>query len=181
MKLELEFTIRRTVAIAIGIALFFLLARFAASPIFANTNISLQYAILASFAAVFGPIAGLAVGLMGHVLANMAFGYGIWWSWVISSALVGAASGFLLRGIKIDEGEFGNKAIIQFAAGNLIIHLIAWVVVAPVLDILIYSEPASKVFMQGLAAGMADFAVAAVIGSLLLIGYSKARVKFGNL
>jgi energy-coupling factor transport system substrate-specific component len=177
--MKLEFTVRHTAAIAVGATLFFLLARFAAIPVFANTNISLQYAILASFAAVFGPIVGLAVGLIGHVLANMAYGCGIWWSWVISSALVGAASGFLLRGIKIDEGEFGNKAIIQFAIGNLIIHLISWVVVAPVLDIIIYAEPANIVFLQGLAAGLADFAVAAGIGTLLLIGYSKTRVKAG--
>lgn len=52
-------SIKTVVAIGIGAALFFVLGRFVAipSPV-PNTNISLQYAVLALLAAMYGPVAG---------------------------------------------------------------------------------------------------------------------------
>ncbi|MDR1000904.1 MAG: ECF-type riboflavin transporter substrate-binding protein [Clostridiales bacterium] len=176
-----RFSIKQLVATAISAALFFLLARFLSIPVFANTSLTLQYAVLGFFAAVFGPITGLLAGLIGHALTDLTFGYGIWWSWVIASALVGFASGFLLFKVKIEEGELGKRGILQFIIGSLIIHLVAWGVVAPLLDILIYAEPADKVFVQGLIAGVGDFAFTAIVGTLLLVGYAKTRVKSGSL
>ena len=57
--------IKNVVAIGIGAALFFVLGRFVAipSPV-PNTNISLQYAVLALLAAMYGPVAG---GLIGFI------------------------------------------------------------------------------------------------------------------
>ena len=104
----MKFTSKQIVATAIGEALFFVLARFLSIPIFANTYISLQYAILGFFAAVFGPLSGLLIGLIGHALSDLT-SYGAWWSWIITSALVGFAFGFILKGIKIEEGEFGKR------------------------------------------------------------------------
>jgi energy-coupling factor transport system substrate-specific component len=149
--------------------------------VFGNTNLTLQYAALGFFAAVFGPVVGALIGLLGHALTDLTFGYGIWWSWVIASAIVGCASGFLLRGIHIEEGELGQRGILQFIIGSLIIHAVAWGLVAPVLDILIYAEPANKVFTQGLIAGLGNFVFTAIVGTLLLIGYSKTRTKTGSL
>ena len=52
-------SIKTVVAVGIGAALFFVLGRFVAipSPV-PNTNISLQYAVLALLAAMYGPVAG---------------------------------------------------------------------------------------------------------------------------
>ena len=52
-------SIKPVVAVGIGAALFFVLGRFVAipSPV-PNTNISLQYAVLALLAAMYGPVAG---------------------------------------------------------------------------------------------------------------------------
>ena len=107
------------VAIGIGAALFFVLGRFVAipSPV-PNTNISLQYAVLALLAAMYGPVAG---GLIG------------------------------------------------------------WIVVAPVLDILIYAEPAKKVFAQGVFAGISNSITAVVVGGLLVLAYTKTIAKKGSL
>ena len=60
--------IKTFVAVGIGAALFFVLGRFVAipSPV-PNTNISLQYAVLALLAAMYGPVAGGLVEL-GHRL-----------------------------------------------------------------------------------------------------------------
>jgi len=176
-----KLSIKQLVATAIGAAIFFLLARFLSFPVFANTYLTLQYAIVGFFAVVFGPIAGLLIGLIGHFFTDLAWGWGVWWSWVIASAIVGFMSGFILKPGKIEEGEFANSDIIRFIVGSLIVHAVSWGLVAPVGDILIYAEPADKVFTQGLIAGTGNFVLTAVVGTLLLIGYAKTRTKSGSL
>ena len=61
-------SIKTFVAIGIGAALFFVLGRFVAipSPV-PNTNISLQYAVLALLAAMYGPVAGGLIELGYHL------------------------------------------------------------------------------------------------------------------
>ena len=177
----MKFGIKQMVATAIGAAIFFLLARFLSFPIFANTTLTLQYAVLGFFAVVFGPIAGLLIGFIGHTLTDLAWGWGMWWSWIIASGVVGLGSGFILRGINVEEGEFETRHCVRFIVGSLIVHAVAWGLVAPLLDILMYAEPADKVFTQGLIAGLGNFAFTAIVGSLLLIGYARTRVKTGSL
>lgn len=64
-------SIKTVVAIGIGAALFFVLGRFVAipSPV-PNTNISLQYAVLALLAVMYGPVAGGLIGFIGHTLID---------------------------------------------------------------------------------------------------------------
>ena len=66
-------SIKTVVAVGIGAALFFVLGRFVAipSPV-PNTNISLQYAVLALLAAMYGPVAGGLIGFIGHTLIDVA-------------------------------------------------------------------------------------------------------------
>jgi energy-coupling factor transport system substrate-specific component len=176
-----KFTVKTIVAIGIGAALFFVLGRFASIPVFASTYISFQYAVLALFAILFGPIAGLLIGLIGNVLIDLSWG-GLWWSWIVVSALVGLGFGFLMKGVKVELGEFNQaKAVLRFIIGGVIIHLVCWGAIAPVLDILIYAEPADKVFMQGLIAGVSNAVITAVIGTILLFIYSKTKTKTGSL
>jgi len=176
-----KMTVKTIVAVGIGTAVFFLLARFLSIPVFANTYVNFQYATLGFFAVVFGPIAGLLIGLIGHALTDLAFGYGLWWSWIIVSALIGGASGFLLKGVDLNAGELDKKGVIRFVLGTVIVHAVGWGLIAPVLDILIYAEPADKVFTQGLIAGASNIVTTAVIGSLLLWTYSKYQPKSGSL
>jgi len=176
-----KFSIKQLVATAIGAAIFFLLARFLSFPVFANTYLTLQYAVVGFFAVVFGPICGLLIGLIGHFFVDLSFGWGIWWSWVIASAFVGLLSGFLLKPGKVDGGDLGKVDIIRFIVGSLIVHAISWVVIAPVGDMLIYAEPADKAFTQGVIAGAGNFVITAIVGTLLLLGYAKTRTKSGSL
>ena len=71
--------------------------------------------------------------------------------------------------------------MIKFNIAQIVAHLVAWVVVAPVLDILIYSEPVEKLFAQGLMASVANIITTGVVGTLLLFAYSKTLVKKGSL
>ncbi|MBR5390813.1 MAG: ECF-type riboflavin transporter substrate-binding protein [Clostridia bacterium] len=170
------------VAIGIGAALFFVLGRFVAipSPV-PNTNISTQYGLLAFMAGLFGPVAGLLIALIGHALIDFSYGWGIWWSWVIASGAAGFIMGLAARKLALGGGEFGGKQIVRFNVYQIVAHLVAWVGIAPVLDILIYQEPSDKVFLQGLMAGAANIVTTAVIGTLLCLAYSKTRPKSGSL
>lgn len=175
-----KFGVKTIVAIAIGAALFFVLGRFASIPVFANTTINFQYAILGFFAAVFGPVAGLFIGLIGHVLIDLTWG-GIWWSWVIASAVVGFLMGVLYRKVNVSDGKLSAKDTLRFVIGTIVAHAIGWIVIAPGLDILIYKEPTEKIFTQGAIAAAGNIVTTLVIGLILLFLYSKTRSGKGSL
>lgn len=176
------FNTKTIVAIGIGTALFFVLARFVIIPTgIPNTEIQTSYALLSLISAVFGPIAGFFVGIIGHALKDITAYGSAWWSWVIVSGLTGLGIGFFFNKFKITAGEFKTKQIISFNIVQVIVQLIGWGLVAPVLDILIYAEPANKVFTQGLVAGFWNIISVGVIGTLLLIAYAKTRTQKGSL
>ncbi|CAM4182149.1 ECF-type riboflavin transporter substrate-binding protein [Paenibacillus typhae] len=175
-------SIRSIVAVGIGSALFVILGRFGSIPSgIPNTNIETTYALLALFSLLYGPVAGLLIGLIGHTLKDFIFYGSPWFSWVISSGLVGLIIGLLVAGISIQDGVFGKREIIRFNLAQIVANAIAWFAVAPTLDILIYAEPANKVYTQGLAAGAANIVTVAVIGTLLAAAYAKTRTKQGSL
>ena len=98
-----KLSVKTVVAIGIGAALFFVLGKIAIPSPVPNTNISLQYAIQTVFATLFGPIAGLLIGFIGHTLID-ATSYGPWWSWIIASAFVGLVVGLVTMKLDINEG-----------------------------------------------------------------------------
>ena len=171
-------SIKTVVAIGIGAALFFVLGRFVAipSPV-PNTNISLQYAVLGLLAA----IAGGLIGFIGHTLIDLSWGGSPWWSWVITSAFVGVVIGLFAKKLQVQEGDFGKGKVAVFTVANVIAHVVGWVVVAPVLDIVIYAEPANKVFAQGAFAAVSNTITGVVVGGLLILAYTKTIAKKGSL
>lgn len=177
-----KFSVKDVVAIGIGAALFFVLGRFVAIPSgIPNTNITLQYAILALLAGMYGPVAGGLIGFIGHTLIDLSWGGSPWWSWVIASTVVGIIVGIFSKKLGINEGNFDKKAMVQFAIANVIAHVAAWIVVAPVLDILMYAEPVNKVFAQGATAAVINTLASVVVGALLIVAYTKTIAKKGSL
>ena len=177
-----KFSVKTIVAIGIGAALFFVLGRFVAipSPI-PNTNIATQYGLLAFMAAVYGPIAGALIGFIGHTLIDFAAGWGIWWSWVIASAVFGLLMGVSTKALKLEEGEIGKKGLIKFNIVQFVSHLISWMLVAPVLDVYMMGEPWDKLISQGLMAGLGNAVTTAIVGSLLCVAYAATKTKAGSL
>ena len=164
-------SVKTVVAVAIGAALFFVLGRFVAIPSgIPNTNISLQYAVLGLLAAMYGPVAG-----------GLSWGGSPWWSWVIASTFVGIVVGLFAKKLNVNEGEFSKKDVVTYAIANVIAHAVAWIGVAPVLDILIYAEPVDKVFAQGAMAAVANILTAVIVGALLIAAYTKTIAKKGSL
>ena len=175
-------SVKTVVAIGIGAALFFVLNRFVSIPSgIPNVNLFLGVAILAVFSAIFGPVAGFLIGFIGHTLVDLTFGWGVWWSWVICSGLLGLAIGFFFHLYRIEEGGFGVKQAITFNIVQIAANAVVWGAIAPTLDILIYAEPAEKVYLQGIVAGSTNAVIILILGTLLIFGYTKTIAKSGSL
>lgn len=180
--MDKKFGVKQVVAIGIGTALFIVLTNVQIPVGFIpNTALQTRAAVLAFFAAVFGPVVGGIVGLLGHALGDALFYGSIWWSWVFPEAVFGVAVGLFAAKYKIKEGGFGGKEIAMFNIVQVIGNVIAWGLVAPVLDIVIYAEPANKVFTQGVTAGILNIVIIGILGTLLLVAYSKVGAKSGSL
>ena len=174
-----KLSVKSVVAIGIGAALFFVLGKISIPTPVSNTYISLQYAIQAVFATLFGPVVGLLIGFIGHTLID-ATSYAPWWSWIIASAFAGLVIGLITLKMDLSDG-LDAKKLIRFNVAQIIAHLLAWGLVAPVLDIVSYAEPIDKLFAQGLMAAIANIITTGVVGSLLLFAYAKTIVKKGSL
>ncbi len=180
--MKLKFGIKEVVAIGIGTALFVVLTN-AQVPfmVIPNTALQSRVAVLTFFAAVFGPIVGGAIGIIGHALGDALFYGSVWWSWVFPDVLFGIIVGLFAAKYAIKEGGFSGKIIVLFNVVQVIANALAWILLAPVLDILVYAEPAKKVFSQGVLAFVGNIVVAGVLGSLLAYAYSKIGAKSSSL
>lgn len=180
--MKTKFGIKEVVATGIGTALFIVLTEVQIPLVIVpNTALQPRMAVLAFISAVFGPIVGAIVGFLGHALGDALFYGSVWWSWVVPEAFVGAIIGLYAKKYAIKEGGFEKKAIITFNITQVIANAIAWIIVAPVLDIVVYAEPANKVFAQGALAFLGNIIIIAILGTLLSVGYSKIFAKSGSL
>lgn len=178
----MKLSVKHVVAIGIGTAIFVILGRFVVIPTgIPNTNIETTYPFLALFSILYGPVVGFLVGFLGHTLTDFTLSGSPWWSWVLCSALVGLVFGWLGKFLKVQEGEFGLKGGLIFNLGQIVTNLLVWGLVAPTLDIVIYSEPANKVYLQGIVAGISNSVSVAILGTILIKSYAATRVKKGSL
>ncbi|MGT2898626.1 ECF-type riboflavin transporter substrate-binding protein [Streptococcus macedonicus] len=175
-------SIKTVVATGIGAALFIIIGTLINIPTpIPNTNIQLQYAVIALFAVIYGPTVGFFSGFIGHALKD-ALQYGSpWWTWVLVSGLIGLAIGLLAKKINIEKSPLTAKDYVWFNAVQIIANVVGWTLIAPYGDILIYSEPSSKVFAQGILSAVINSLTIAIGGSLLLAVYSKTRTQSGSL
>lgn len=180
--MKLKFGIKEVVAIGIGTALFVALTEVQIPLGFIpNTALQPRAALLAFLAAVFGPVVGGVVGLLGHALGDALFYGSVWWSWVFPEAVFGIMVGIFANKYAIKDGGFDRKAIILFNLVQVIANGIAWILVAPILDIVVYAEPANKVFAQGFWAFLGNIIIIGILGTLIAAGYSKVGAKSSSL
>lgn len=169
------------VHIGIGTALFVVLTEVQIPIGIPNTSLQPRMAVLAFLSAIFGPFVGAIIGLLGHALGDAVFYGSVWWSWVFPEAVVGIAIGAFAKKFAVKEGGFDKKNIILFNLVQIVANAAAWILVAPVLDIAVYAEPASKVFLQGAFAFLGNIIIIGILGSLLLVGYSRVAGKSSSL
>lgn len=177
-----KFGIKEVVATGIGTALFVVLTNVQIPLVIVpNTALQVRAALLAFLAAVFGPWVGLITGILGHAIGDIVYYGGAWWSWVFPDGIFGLLVGLFVAKYAINEGGFESKQIALFNGVQVVANAIAWIVVAPVLDILIYSEPANKVFAQGVLACIANVIICAILGTILCKGYAAIGARSSSL
>jgi len=178
-----QLSVKQVVAIGIGSAVFFILRSYVSIPVafIPNTTIQSSYPFLALMSVLFGPIVGFTIGLIGHALNDAFIWGGIWWTWVAGSAILGALFAYSANGKELSNGEFGTKAIIRFNIIQVLGNFIVWGLIAPIGDIIVYSEPVNRVFTQGIFAGITNAIAVGIIGTILLKGYASTRTKKGSL
>jgi energy-coupling factor transport system substrate-specific component len=180
--MKIKFGIKEVVATGIGTALYVALTEVQIPLGFIpNTALQPRAALLAFFAAVFGPVVGGIIGLLGHALGDALFYGSVWWSWVFPDAIFGIAVGLFAAKFAIKEGGFDKKAIILFNVIQVLANAVSWIVLAPILDIVIYAEPANKVFTQGFFAFLGNVIITAILGTLIAVGYTKVGAKSSSL
>ena len=102
--MKLKFGIKEVVAIGIGTALFVVLTNVQVPfMIIPNTALQSRVAVLTFFSAVFGPIVGGAIGIIGHALGDALFYGSVWWSWVFPDGLFGIIVGLFAAKYAIKE------------------------------------------------------------------------------
>lgn len=177
-----KFGIKEVVATGIGTALFVVLTQVQIPLVIVpNTALQVRAALLAFMSAVYGPWVGLIMGFLGHALGDALFYGSVWWSWVFPDAVFGLIVGLFVKKYAITEGGFAVKQIVTFNIVQVVANAIAWILVAPVLDIVIYAEPANKVFAQGALAFVANVIIIAILGTLLGVAYSKIGARSSSL
>ena len=102
-------------------------------------------------------------------------------SWVIASGVTCFIIGMVYPKLSVEEGKFDGKDMVLYNGYQIVGNIIGWVVIAPVLDIVIYAEPVNLVFTQGVVAAISNAVSAGVIGTILLKLYSKAHASKGSL
>ncbi|MBF0778430.1 ECF-type riboflavin transporter substrate-binding protein [Streptococcus cuniculi] len=174
-------SIKTVVGTGIGAALFVVISLLINIPVgIPNTNVQLQYAVQSLLAVLFGPIVGFLVGFIGHALKD-SLQYGPWWSWILASGVFGSIVGILKYRLRIHQGVFTVQDMLLFNGVQILANLLVWGVLAPVLDIWVYHEPANKVFTQGVVAGGVNAATVGVAGTILLAVYAQTQVKNNSL
>jgi len=178
-----KFSAKMVVVIAIGAALYGVggLPVFGI-PIFAETTLKPAMAILAIFAALYGPIVGFLVGILGHFITDLFAGWGVWLTWVLGSGIVGLVIGLFKKFTKerLEKGEFPVKDIVVFILLALVGNFVGYSISA-FLDYVLYAEPASKVIAQQLIIASTNTVLIAVIGSLILGLIAKRKKQGSNL
>ena len=179
----MNFSAKTVVLIAIGSALYGIggLPVFGI-PVFANTSLKPAMAVLALFAALYGPRVGLLVGLIGHFVTDLFAGWGVWFTWVLGSGIVGGFIGLfpLVNSGRLSSGQFGVMDFSFFVLLAFVGNCLGYGCSA-ILDNILYAEPLNKVLTQLVVIAVGNSFLIAVVGYFILNSVAKRNRLSNNL
>ncbi len=179
----MNFSAKTVVIIAIGAALYGIggLPMFGI-PVFANTTLKPAMAILALFSVLFGPGVGFLVGFIGHWVTDLFSGWGVWFTWVLGSGLVGMIIGLfpMITKNRLKDGIFNFYQLTAFVILTFLGNFFGYGVSA-LLDELLYAEPISKVLIQLFIIATGNALLVSVVGSFILQSVAKRNRQNRNL
>lgn len=174
-----DFNKKTIVAIVVGIIIVAFMFLYIKIPSgLPETEIQTACGVSAFFAAIFGPVAGGVIALAGHAISDTIQNGSPCWSWVIASGVAGFLIGMVSSKLKLEVKSFEKHDLIKFNLFQIVGNGFAWLIVAPILDILLYREAVTLVFKQGLVAGMANIFSTGVIGVILLVIYIEIKTRW---
>lgn len=176
-----KFDTKTVVTIGIAGALYGVLG-FVGFPIGPNTYIKPAVALLTIFGALFGPLVGFLAGFIGHAITDMMAGWGIWWGWVMSSALMGLFMGlvYTYSDFSVKDGVANKKHVAYMVVTGLIGIVIAFIF-AGGFDVMVMGEPYDKIKIQVIGSIISNLLVFFVLGIPAVLGFAKINKKNSNL
>ena len=164
---------------ALGTAMFFVIGKFLAIPTpIPNFALFLQYAVLIVFSFYFGPTVGFGIGFLGHFLIDLLSGYGLWFSWIMSSAVFGLLVGLTSYLINKRPNPYKISEMLLFILFTTLSGALCWGLIAPSGDIFIYQEPIDVVWVEGVIAFASNVVSSLLIGIPIIYGLRRVRIPY---
>ncbi|WP_057786727.1 ECF-type riboflavin transporter substrate-binding protein [Weissella minor] len=137
-----------------------------------NSLLSLEPAVLAVASFFLGPIGTMGTGFLSHFLYDSLNYSIVWWTWILAEGIAGLMLGLVSRRLELLRRPFDLKRCLQFNMWQTLVNFLAWGVIAPLGDYLIYKSNWTFVFEQGLTIAAVNTIVIAIVGSLFLFLYN---------
>lgn len=173
-----DIMIRKVIATIVGTLAFFIIGKFFKL----NTGvydvfIYLQYPVLIMLSAVLGPISGIIIGFLGHLLIDLTGSTGVFFSWITGSAILGGLVGYFCKKININFRHYNKSKINLFRIVIVAGQLLIWGLYAPLINIIFYHINVSEAFQSGVYAFVSNALTSLIICSLLLKTGGKGILK----
>ncbi|ORM91551.1 MAG: ECF-type riboflavin transporter substrate-binding protein [Lentilactobacillus parabuchneri] len=104
-----------------------------------------------------------------------------WWTWIVADGIFGLIIGYSRNFLKLRTEPLTKKKLFQFNLLQIGANILCWGIIAPLGDILVYSQPAGKVFLQGITATITDVLSVGIVGTLLISAYAKTQIQKNRL
>ena len=167
-----KFSVKTIIVSVIAVAVFLLLGRLLSVP-----SLYVLYGIFAFAAAVFGPIAGLLIGLAGRFLSFLHIGsggFGIAWGQVIAAGIFGLLTGIACRRFTLYDGQLSKRDLAGFNIAQILCCILSLVLVEPLLGWIMEKKPYITLLTLSLKPAAFCILGTAVTGTVLLFIYAFA-------
>lgn len=160
----------------VGVVVFFMIGEYGAIPTGVHDMyIYMQYPLLYMFAAIYGSIPGLIVGLVGHLLIDLVR-QDVWISWITASGFMGFIIGKIYEKQK-DRAKTEIGRLVKFlliCAGTIIL---VFGIYTPILNIIFYHMSARDALSQTIFASASDLFVTLIVVHMFYFSFKSDVIR----